>query len=54
MTLSEMLGWFTAGAPYPQSPQASLEMITRFHTADYVAALRDAEAAGRAAGCHPD
>ena len=47
MTLSEMLGWFTRGAPYLQSPQASLETITRFHTPDYVAALRAAEAAGR-------
>ena len=47
MSLCEMLGWFTEDAPYLQSPQASLGTITRFHKADYVAALREAEVAGR-------
>lgn len=47
MTVSEMLGWFTDEAPYLQSPQASLETIQRFHSPDYVAAIREAEAAGR-------
>jgi acetoin utilization protein AcuC len=47
MSLCEMLGWFTKDAPYLQSPQASLETITRFHTPEYVAASREAEVASR-------
>jgi acetoin utilization protein AcuC len=47
MTICEMLGWFTSETPYLESPQASLETLQRFHSPAYIAALREAEAAGR-------
>lgn len=47
MTVAEHLGWFTEATPYIDSPTACLETLRRFHTQDYIEALRDAEAAGR-------
>ena len=41
-----MLGWF-GPEQYRESPQASLEQLLEFHDADYVEALRAADASGR-------
>ncbi len=41
-----MLGWFER-EQYRDSPQASLEQLLQFHDADYVEALRAADAGGR-------
>lgn len=48
LTLCEQLGWLDRSGPnaYVQSPIASLEDILKFHDANYVAALRAAEARG--------
>jgi acetoin utilization protein AcuC len=42
LDLIEALGWFDA-ARYATAPPACTEALTRFHTADYIAALRAAE-----------
>lgn len=48
MTLCEQLGWLGGTTPaFVPSPQASLSEITAVHDADYVSALRTAEASGR-------
>ena len=44
--LCEMLGWFGPGQ-FRDSPTAGEETLCRFHDADYVAALREADEAGR-------
>ncbi len=46
LDLCEALGWF-AGAPYVDSEVASVEQLTRFHSPDYVAALQEADRAGK-------
>lgn len=50
LTLCEQLGWLapTGADAYVQSPAASVEDILKLHDADYVAALRAAEARGGA------
>lgn len=44
--LCRLLGWFGPGE-YRDSPRASEEVLRRFHSADYVEALRAADEAGR-------
>ena len=44
--LCRMLGWFEPGQ-YRDSPQATLEQLLAFHDADYVEALRAADASGK-------
>ena len=44
--LCEMLGWFEPGQ-FRESPRASEAELCRFHDPAYVAALREADAAGR-------
>jgi len=44
--LCELLGWFEPGQ-FRDSPRASEAQLARFHHADYIAALRAADAAGR-------
>lgn len=46
MDLARALGWLD-DTVYLESPMASPEMLTRFHDADYVAALQQAERDGR-------
>ncbi len=46
LDLCEALGWF-ADAPYVDSTVASIEDLTRFHSPDYVAALQEADRAGK-------
>ena len=43
--LCEMLGWFEPGQ-FRDSPRANAALLARFHDADYVAALREADARG--------
>ena len=45
LALCETLGWLDVGQ-LRESPAASEEQLCRFHDADYVAALRECEAAG--------
>lgn len=46
LDLCEALGWF-ADASYVDSAVASVEDLTRFHAPDYVAALQEADRAGK-------
>lgn len=50
LTLCEQLGWLARSGPgaYLDSPVATLDELLKFHDAGYVAALRAAEARGRA------
>lgn len=50
MTLAEQLGWLEKEGPnaYTPSPVASEDQLLAFHTADYLAALKAADARGRA------
>ena len=50
LTLCEQLGWLSRSGPdaYVQSPIATLEDLLKFQAADYIAALKAAEARGRA------
>ncbi len=50
LTLCEQLGWLSESGPgaYVESPVATLDDLLKFHTADYVAALKAAEQRGRA------
>lgn len=43
--LCEVLGWLEAGQ-MRESPQASERQLRRFHSAEYIAALRESEASG--------
>jgi acetoin utilization protein AcuC len=44
--LCRMLGWFDPGQ-YRESPQATTEQLREFHDADYIEALRAADASGK-------
>jgi len=44
--LCRMLGWFEPGQ-YRESPQATTEQLRGFHDADYIEALRAADASGK-------
>lgn len=46
MDLCESLGWLDDGN-FRESPPATIDQLTRFHTRDYIGALRASEAAGR-------
>lgn len=50
LTLCEQLGWLAKSGPdaYVPSPVATLEDLLKFHTPDYVSALKAAEARGGA------
>ena len=47
MELCRLLGWLDDGS-YRDSPPATVEQLAAFHRPDYIAALRQADAAGRA------
>lgn len=49
MDLARAMGWFATGQ-FMTSPQAKAAALTVWHTADYVAALEAAEAAGEVTG----
>lgn len=50
LTLCEQLGWLAESGPdaYVQSPVATAEQLEKFHTPDYIAALKAAEQRGGA------
>ncbi len=47
MDLCDILGWLDAGN-FRESRAAGIDVLTRFHSGDYIDALRTSEAAGRA------
>ena len=47
MDLCDVLGWLPPGG-YHDSPQATPNQLERFHTADYVEAVRSVSATGHA------
>jgi acetoin utilization protein AcuC len=51
MDLCSALSWLD-GENYAESPQASFEQLTRFHSADYVEAILEAECAGMVSSEH--
>jgi len=44
--ICEILGWFEA-EQFRKSPRASEEQLGKFHQADYISAIREADASGR-------